>query len=138
MRWKSMTPMYFSIEFVKTILFAENLICDFFSQVKIFSNFHSTTGKRHWYRNRSLSIVRYFAKGWKINIFWNWKGRFKSYMIIILYKLLQEPNDIFFWIIFQVPRLAVTPEIFARTFDLNKDGHLTVAEMAAAVFAEKY
>ena len=58
----------------------------------------------------------------------------------IYYKLLQEPNNIiiFFWIIFQVPRLAVTPEIFARTFDLNKDGHLTVAEMAAAVFAEKY
>merc|ERR1712141_94935 len=38
----------------------------------------------------------------------------------------------------KVPRLAVTPEIFARTFDLNKDGHLTVAEMAAAVFAERY
>ena len=45
---------------------------------------------------------------------------------------------IFFWMILQVPRLAVTPEIFAQTFDLNKDGHLTVAEMAAAVFAEKY
>ena len=40
--------------------------------------------------------------------------------------------------ILQVPRLAVTPEIFAQTFDLNKDGHLTVAEMAATVFAEKY
>ena len=39
---------------------------------------------------------------------------------------------------FQVPNLAVTPEIFSSVFDLNKDGSLTMAEMAAAVFAEKY
>ena len=35
------------------------------------------------------------------------------------------------------PDNTISNAIFTLKFDLNKDGHLTVAEMAAAVFADK-
>ena len=35
------------------------------------------------------------------------------------------------------PENIISNAIFTLKFDLNKDGHLTVAEMAAAVFADK-
>ena len=91
--------LYYVPELFSTLKFIrENFIwgCNYMSEkkyikihvvwhlLKIFTNFYSTTGKRHWYRTWSLSNVWYFTKGWKINIFWNWKGRFKTYRIIML------------------------------------------------------
>ena len=35
------------------------------------------------------------------------------------------------------PENTISNAMFTLKFDLNKDGHLTVAEMAAAVFADK-
>ena len=37
----------------------------------------------------------------------------------------------------QVPALAVSETQFRNGFDLNKDGSLTIAELAAVVFTEK-
>ena len=38
---------------------------------------------------------------------------------------------------FKVPELAVTEEVFKNGWDLNKDGFLTMAELATVVFKQQ-
>ena len=52
--------------------------------------------------------------------------------LIVIYNI--ESIDICF---FKVPQLAVTEEIFKSGWDLNKDGFLTMAELATVIFKQQ-
>ena len=52
--------------------------------------------------------------------------------LTVIYNI--ESIDICF---FKVPQLAVTEEIFKSGWDLNKDGFLTMAELATVIFKQQ-
>ena len=57
--------------------------------------------------------------------------------LAVIYNIDSKKIGSLTFIFFKVPQLAVTEEIFKSGWDLNKDGFLTMAELATVIFKQQ-
>ena len=66
-----------------------------------------------------------------------WFHTIQRLAVILINNIVFKKIGSLTFIFFKVPQLAVTEEIFKSGWDLNKDGFLTMAELATVIFKQQ-